>query len=106
MKTKEKKTEKNFDTVKTFREIKDKISNDLFGKSTEQILEYLKQNSLKLTTEKQGFHTVVSRNGKKCTKLSYFFRNKQYRNEDMGYDLRYLLKPIKADRGRLPLFFH
>ena len=43
MKTKEKKTEKNFDTVKTFREIKDKISNDLFGKSTEQILEYLKK---------------------------------------------------------------
>ena len=52
MKTKEKKTEKNFDTVKTFREIKDKISSDLIGKSTEQILEYLKQNSLKLTTEK------------------------------------------------------
>ena len=52
MKTKEKKTEKNFDTVKTFREIKDKISTDLLGKSTEQILEYLKQNSLKLTTEK------------------------------------------------------
>ena len=52
MKTKEKKTDKNFDTVKTFREIKDKISSDLLGKSTEQILEYLKQNSLKLTTEK------------------------------------------------------
>ena len=52
MKTKEKKTEKNFDTVKTFREIKEKISTDLFGKSTEQILEYLKQNSLKLITEK------------------------------------------------------
>ena len=52
MKTKEKKTEKNFDTVKTFREIKDKISGDLIDKSTEQILEYLKQNSLKLTTKK------------------------------------------------------
>ena len=52
MKTKEKKTEKNFDTVKTFREIKDMISKDLLGKSTEQILEYLKQNSLKLATEK------------------------------------------------------
>ena len=52
MKTKEKKTEKNFDTVKTFREIKEKISTDLFGKSTEQILEYLKQNSLKFTIEK------------------------------------------------------
>ena len=52
MKTKQKITEKDFDTVKTFREIKDKISTDLFGKSTNQILEYLKQNSLKLKTEK------------------------------------------------------
>ncbi len=52
MKTKHITTEKSFDTVKTFREIKDKISTDLFGKSTEQILEYLKQNSIKLTTEK------------------------------------------------------
>lgn len=52
MKTKQKKMEKSFDTVKTFREIKDKISTDIFGKSTEQILEYLKQNSFKLTTEK------------------------------------------------------
>lgn len=52
MKTKPKNAGKSFDTVKTFREIKEKISTDLFGKSTEQILEYLKQNSLKLTTEK------------------------------------------------------
>ena len=52
MKTKQKNTEKSFDTVKTFREIKENISTDLFGKSTKQILEYLKQNSLKLTTEK------------------------------------------------------
>ena len=52
MKSKQKNTEKNFDTVKTFRIIKDKISNDLFGKSTEQILEYLKQNSRKLSTDK------------------------------------------------------
>ena len=52
MKTKHITTEKSFDTVKTFREIKDKISTDLFGKSTEQILKYLKQNSIKLTTEK------------------------------------------------------
>lgn len=52
MKTKQKNTEKSFDTVKTFREIKEKISTDLFGKSTGQILEYLKQNSLKFTTDK------------------------------------------------------
>ncbi len=52
MKTKEQKTEKEFDTVKTFREIKEKISKDLIGKTTEQILEYLKINSLKLKTNK------------------------------------------------------
>ncbi len=52
MKTKEIITEKEFDTVKTFREIKEKISKDLIGKTTEQILEYLKTNSLKLQTTK------------------------------------------------------
>jgi hypothetical protein len=52
MKTKNKKTEKEFDTVKTFREIKEEISNELIGKTTDQILEYLKLNSLKLQTEK------------------------------------------------------
>ena len=53
MKTKEKdnKKEKDFDTVKTFRKIKDKISEDLFGKNAEQIKEYLRKNSLKLKTE-------------------------------------------------------
>ncbi len=52
MKTKNKKNEKEFDTVKTFREIKEKISSDLVGKSTEQIKEYLRINSLKLQTQK------------------------------------------------------
>jgi len=52
MKTKNRVIEKEFDTVKTFREIKDKISKELVGKSTEQILEYLKINSLKLQTGK------------------------------------------------------
>jgi hypothetical protein len=47
---KEKMREKNFDTVKTFREIKEKISMDLTGKSAEQIKAYLKANSLKLRT--------------------------------------------------------
>jgi hypothetical protein len=47
MKTKEKTAEKEFDSVKTFREIKEKISKDLVDKSTEQILEYLKINSEK-----------------------------------------------------------
>ncbi len=40
--------EKEFDTVKTFRDIKENVSKELIGKTTEQILEYLKINSLKL----------------------------------------------------------
>ncbi len=50
MKTKEQK--KEFDTVKTFREIKEKISKELVDKTTEQILQYLKKNSQKLQTNK------------------------------------------------------
>ena len=46
MKTNEK--EKPFDTVKTFREIKEKIAQDLSGMNFEQIKAYFKANSLKL----------------------------------------------------------
>lgn len=46
---KKKKIEKEFDTVKTFRKIKDKISNDLIGKNKDQIKDYLKINSAKLS---------------------------------------------------------
>ena len=42
------KTEKSFDTVKTFRKIKEQISQDLFGKNFEQVKAYLKANSLNL----------------------------------------------------------
>jgi hypothetical protein len=52
MKTNNKITTEKFDTVKTFREIKEKISKDLVGKSAEQIKEYLRINSLKLQTQK------------------------------------------------------
>jgi len=48
MKTKKEIKEKEFDTVATFRIIKDQISNDLTGKSFEQIKEYLRLNSLKI----------------------------------------------------------
>ena len=50
MKTETKKTtqEKEFDTVKTFREIKDKISLEMSNMNFEQIKEYLKTNSAKL----------------------------------------------------------
>ena len=53
MKTETKKPieEKEFDTVKTFRVIKDKISSDMSGMNFEQIKEYLKTNSAKLYTK-------------------------------------------------------
>lgn len=42
---------KEFDSVKTFRDIKEKISMDLVGKTAEQIKDYLKANSLKLQSQ-------------------------------------------------------
>lgn len=45
------KEKKDFDTVKTFREIKNKISNDIKDMSFEQLKAYLEQT--KLRTEKQ-----------------------------------------------------
>ncbi len=41
---------KEFDTVKTFREIKDKISKDIQGMTFEQLQEYLDQTKLKPKT--------------------------------------------------------
>ncbi len=38
---------KEFDTVKTFREIKNKISNDIKGMSFEQLQAYLDKTKLK-----------------------------------------------------------
>jgi hypothetical protein len=43
--------EKEFDTVKTFRAIKDKISLEMASMNFEQIKEYLKTNSAKLYTK-------------------------------------------------------
>jgi len=40
-----------FDTVKTFRKIKDKISKDLEGMSFDEIKEYFKRQGSKLQTE-------------------------------------------------------
>ena len=42
---------KEFDTVKTFRAIKDKISLEMSNMNFEQIKEYLKTNSAKLYTK-------------------------------------------------------
>ena len=46
MKTKDKK-EKGFDTVKTFRKIKEKISKDIRGMNFEQLKAYLEKKKLK-----------------------------------------------------------
>lgn len=46
MKTTDKKV-KEFDTVKTFRDIKDKISKDITGMTFEQLKEYLDKTKLK-----------------------------------------------------------
>ncbi|CAN5513894.1 hypothetical protein BH11BAC3_BH11BAC3_39460 [soil metagenome] len=53
MKTETKKAikRKEFDTIKTFRAIKDKISLDMVNMNFEQIKEYLKTNSAKLYTK-------------------------------------------------------
>ena len=42
---------KEFDTVQTFRDIKEKISADLVKMDFEQIKKYLKANSKKLQTQ-------------------------------------------------------
>ena len=49
MKTKNK-IEKEFDTVKTFRAIKDKISKDIKGMTFEQLQAYLDETKLKPKT--------------------------------------------------------
>lgn len=51
MKTKAKIEGKGFDTVKTFREIKEKIAKDLAGMTFAQIKEYLKANSIKFQNQ-------------------------------------------------------
>lgn len=48
MKTKNTSQEKDFDTVKTFRTIKEEISLKMIDMNFEQIKEYLKINSAKL----------------------------------------------------------
>jgi hypothetical protein len=48
MKTKIKKQEKEFDTVKTFRDIKEKMSLEMASMNFEQIKQYIKGKSQKL----------------------------------------------------------
>jgi len=49
MKTKE----KEFDTVKTFRKIKENISNDIWGLSYEQLMKYLENSKHKIIQVQQ-----------------------------------------------------
>ena len=48
MKTKKQISEKEFDTVKTLRTIKEKISKDISGMTLAQIQEYLREQKLKI----------------------------------------------------------
>jgi hypothetical protein len=48
MKTNNEHKEKPFDTVKTFRQIKEKIASELSGMTFEQIKAFLRASSLKL----------------------------------------------------------
>jgi hypothetical protein len=45
------KTEKEFDTVKTFRKIKDKISKEIKGMTFEQLTAYLESRRLTTRTK-------------------------------------------------------
>jgi len=47
METKVKTAEKEFDTVKTFRAIKEKISKDIWGLSHQELMDYFERNKLK-----------------------------------------------------------
>ena len=49
MKTKEKKTAKTFDAVKSMREIRDKISLEIADMNFEQLKAYFKQHRLQKT---------------------------------------------------------
>lgn len=51
METKNITKEKEFDTVKTFRSIKEKISIEMANMNFEQIKAYLKKNSKKLQAQ-------------------------------------------------------
>jgi len=51
MKTKNNTTEKEFDTVKVFRDIKEKMSLEMSKMNFEEIKQYLKKRSKKLQQE-------------------------------------------------------
>jgi hypothetical protein len=47
MKTKNEKMKKDFDTVKTFRAIKEKISKEIIGLSYDDLMKYFERTKLK-----------------------------------------------------------
>lgn len=71
MKTENKKPipEKGFDTVKTFRAIKDKISLEMANMNFEQIKEYLKKIVLNSTNNSTAHNQGVSVMGAGCCNI-------------------------------------
>lgn len=52
MRTKKQEENKEFDTVQTFRKIKEKVSKEMEGMNFEELKAYLKRESSKLYEEK------------------------------------------------------
>ena len=50
MKKKIKDNEKKFDTIKTFRKIKENISRDIWGLSYEELMKYLENSKRKIVS--------------------------------------------------------
>jgi len=50
MKKKIKENEKEFDTVKTFRKIKENISKDIWGLSYEELMKYLENSKRRIVS--------------------------------------------------------
>ncbi len=76
MKTKQQNEKKEFDTVKTFRKIKDQVSKDLKGMSFKEIKEYLKKESSKTTSRVEVTYLASYRDfvflSKICILVLYF----------------------------------
>ena len=60
MKTKQQIKEKEFDTVKTFRAIKEKISKDISNMTLPEIQEYLRQQKKTLTSLVRGYAAIFN----------------------------------------------
>ena len=66
----ETKKEKDFDTVKTFRAIKEKISKEITNMDAKQIQSYLKDKKVRL----QNWPQVYNNYARKGEVFNFFFR--------------------------------